>query len=149
MGPWRSIGYDFWQKRFGGAADAIGKTVTLQRKPFTIIGVLPPRFLGPEIGWSADIIIPVSATAVLRGGSTSMLDQRSTWWLDVMARLKPGQTMEQATQVLRGVQPAVKDATRAARLVEGRPEQLPERAVHAHPRVERRVGLCARGSSGR
>ena len=110
-GPVAVIGYDFWQKRFGGAADAIGKTVTLQRKPFTIIGVLPPRFMGPEIGWSADVIIPVSATIVLRDGSTRMLDQRSTWWLDVMARLKPGQTMEQATQVVRGVQPAIKDAT--------------------------------------
>jgi len=108
-GPVAVIGYDFWQKRFGGAADVVGKTLTLSRKTFTIIGVLPPRFMGPEIGWSADVIIPLSANAVL-GGAANILDVRAAWWLDVMARLKPGQTMEQATLALRGIQPVVHDA---------------------------------------
>ncbi|HKV99603.1 MAG TPA: ABC transporter permease [Vicinamibacterales bacterium] len=109
-GPVAVIGYDFWQKRFGGAADIVGKPITLARKPFTIIGVLPPRFMGPEIGWSAEVIIPLSANAVLRGAA-NILDVRAAWWLDVMARLKPEQTMDQATQALRGVQPAIKEAT--------------------------------------
>ena len=108
-GPVAVIGYDFWQDRFGGATDVVGRTLTLSRKAFTVIGVLPAGFMGPEIGWSANVIIPLSANAVL-GGAANILDVRAAWWLDVMARLKPDQTLEQATQALRGIQPLIHEA---------------------------------------
>ena len=44
------ISYAFWQRQFGGAADVIGRTMTLNRVPFTIIGVTPPEFMGPTVG---------------------------------------------------------------------------------------------------
>jgi len=109
-GPIAVIGESFWQRRFGGAPDIVGKTLTLSRQPFTIIGVLPPHFLGPEIGWSGDIIVPIADEAVIRGKG-SILDDRATWWLDIMARLKPGQTMEAAAAALHGVQPQIREAT--------------------------------------
>src|SRR5689334_15058716 len=49
-GPVAVISYSFWQRRFGGAADAIGRSLTLERVPFTIVGVTPPDFFGPEVG---------------------------------------------------------------------------------------------------
>src|SRR5215510_5222140 len=48
-GPVAVISYAFWQRRFGGAADAIGRRVTLERIPFTIVGVMRPEFFGPDV----------------------------------------------------------------------------------------------------
>jgi predicted permease len=109
-GPVAVISYAFWQRRFGGAADVIGRTIALDRVPFTIVGVTPPSFLGPTPGRSFDLVAPLGTEAIVRG-SRSWLDNRSTWVLEIMARLKPGQAPDQATQVLRSVQPQIREAT--------------------------------------
>ena len=104
------ISYGFWQRRYGGAADVIGRRLTIQRVPFTIVGITPPEFFGPNVGRSYDVAIPIGAEPLIRGAE-SWLDARSTWWLNVMVRLKPGQSVEQATAMLRGLQPQIKLAT--------------------------------------
>jgi putative ABC transport system permease protein len=104
------ISYGFWQRRFGGAADVIGRSITIQRQPFTIVGVTEPAFFGPEVGRSFDVAIPIGADPLIRGAET-WLDARSTWWLNIMARLEPGQSVEQATARLRAVQPQIREAT--------------------------------------
>ena len=109
-GPVAVISYAFWQRRFGGDANVIGQALTLDRIPFTIIGVTPPSFLGPSGGRSFDVAVPLGAQAILRGPA-SWLDARSTWTLEIMARLRPGQTVEQATAALRALQPQIRDAT--------------------------------------
>jgi predicted permease len=109
-GPVAVISYSYWQRRFGGAADALGKTIQLDRVPFTIVGVTPPGFFGPEVGRRFEVAIPIGAEPLVRGRDTA-LDKRSTWWLRVMVRLKDGQTLAAAEQALRGVQPQVREAT--------------------------------------
>jgi predicted permease len=110
-GPVAVISYGFWQRRFGGAADAIGKPLLLDRVSFTIIGVTPPDFTGPSQGRLFDVAIPLAAEPLIRGANESAMQERSWWWLNVMARLKPGDTMERATAALRGVQPQMRQAT--------------------------------------
>ncbi len=105
------ISHAFWQRQFGGAADVIGRAVTLNRVPFTIIGVTPPEFLGPSIGRAFDVIVPLRSADVLESGGAARLDGRSMWWLDITARLRDGQSAEQATAALRAVQPQIRDAT--------------------------------------
>src|SRR4051795_10970352 len=109
-GPVAVISYDFWERRFGGAADAIGHTLTIERVPFTIVGVTPPDFFGPEVGRAFDVAIPIGDEPLIRG-KESFLDVRSTWWLTVMARLKAGQSVDAATAALRGLQRQIHDAT--------------------------------------
>ncbi len=104
------ISYDFWQTHFGGAADVVGRSLTLNRVAFTVIGVTPPGFFGPSVGQAFDVAAPLGDEPLVRPGQ-SALDQRSWWWLNIMARLKPGQTVGQATAALRGVQPQIRDAT--------------------------------------
>jgi len=104
------ISYSFWQRRYAGAADAIGRTLMLERVPFTIVGVTPPDFFGPEVGRAFDVAIPIGLEPLIRG-KESFLDARSTWWLTVMARMKSGQTVDAATAALRGVQPQIRVAT--------------------------------------
>ena len=109
-GPVAVIGYSFWQRRFGGAANVIGTSITVERVPFTIVGVTPPAFFGTEVGRKFEVAIPLGAEPLIRG-KESVLDRRSTWWLQAMVRLKPGQSTRDAETALRGVQPLIRDAT--------------------------------------
>jgi putative ABC transport system permease protein len=109
-GPVAVIGYKFWQRHYGGAADVIGRPLTINRVTFTVIGVTGPEFVGPIVGRSYDVAVPLGDEPLVRG-KESFLDGRSTWWLDILLRMKPGQTIEQATLALRGAQPQIRQAT--------------------------------------
>ena len=104
------ISYSFWQRRFGGAADAVGRSITVERVPFTIIGITPPSFFGAEVCRTFDVAIPLGTEPLIRG-QESALDRRSTWWLNIMVRLKDGQSLERGTAALRGIQPQMREAT--------------------------------------
>ena len=109
-GPVAVISHRFWQRYFGGAEDVLGRHLTLHRVSFTVVGVMPPGFFGPDVGRTADVMIPFAAERLVRGRE-SMLAERSGWWIEVMARLRPGQSIEEATAALRGVQPQIREAT--------------------------------------
>ena len=109
-GPVAVISYAFWQSRFGGAADAVGRTIALDRVAFTIVGVTPPAFTGPTAGRAFDVAAPLADEPIVRG-ARSLLDRRSVWWLEIIARLRPGQTLDAARGALRGVQPRIREAT--------------------------------------
>jgi hypothetical protein len=61
-GPVAVVSYAFWQRRFGGAADVIGRTQTIDRVPFTIIAVMPPDFFGTDVDSRSDVIAEWFAT---------------------------------------------------------------------------------------
>jgi predicted permease len=109
-GPVAVISYSFWQRRFGGAADVIGRPLAVERVAYTIIGVTPPGFFGVDVGRTFDIIIPIGTEPVIRGAESS-LDRRSHWWLGIMGRLSPGLSAEAAERALRGVQAQVRAQT--------------------------------------
>jgi len=104
------ISYRYWQSRYSGAADVIGRQVTIDRIPYTIVGVTPPEFFGVEVGRTFDIAIPIGTEPLIRG-KESGLDRRSYWWMSVFIRLKADQTFASATAALRGVQPQIREAT--------------------------------------
>ena len=138
------ISYAYWQRQYGGAADVLGKTIELDRIPFTIIGVTTPEFTGVDQGTSYEVAIPLAAEPLMRGEKESAMDQRSWWWMRVMARLKPGDTIDRAIAALprRAAADARGDA--AAELPpEGHP-QLPEGSVQPARRGQRaRTGSAA------
>ena len=109
-GPVVVISHAFWQSYFGGDAGAIGRTLTVQRVPLTIVGVTPRGFFGINPGRSFDVVVPLGAEPLLRG-SESRLDRRTSWWLRVFVRLKPGQSREAAATVLQTLQPGIRAAT--------------------------------------
>ncbi|HEY2906684.1 MAG TPA: ABC transporter permease [Vicinamibacterales bacterium] len=106
-GPVAVISYTYWQRRYDGDPRAIGQTIDIERVPFTIIGVTPPSFFGTEVGRTFDVTVPIGAEPLIRGKET-FLDGRSTWWLEIMARLKPGQSIDAAQAALRGVQSQIR-----------------------------------------
>jgi putative ABC transport system permease protein len=109
-GPVALISYEFWQRRFGGTVDTIGRTLTIERVPFTIVGVTPPSFLGLNVGTGFDVMLPLE-TEPLLGRIPQRLDMAAWTWLQIMARRTPGQTAESLTIALRGAQPRIRDAT--------------------------------------
>jgi putative ABC transport system permease protein len=104
------ISYSFWQRRFGGAMDAIGRTMVLDDVPFTIVGVTPPAFFGLEVGREFDVAVPLSDEPLLRGRE-DLLDHREQTWLTIMVKLRPAQSVDAATAGLRGVQSQIREAT--------------------------------------
>jgi hypothetical protein len=69
-----------------------------------VIGVTQAGFYGTEVGEHFDVAIPICAQAII-AGKGSFLDQRSAWWLMIMARLKPRISSEQATARLNALAP--------------------------------------------
>jgi putative ABC transport system permease protein len=117
-GPVAVISHGLWQRRFGGAPDVIGRRQTIDRVPFTIVGVMPQAFFGTDVGSRSDLILPIATEGLLRGRD-SALDRVGTSWLLIMARLKDDQPIDAARQALRAAQPGIREATMPA---SGRPE---------------------------
>jgi putative ABC transport system permease protein len=109
-GPVTVMSYRYWHTRLGGATDVVGRSIRLNGVPFTIVGVTPPEFFGVEVGRSFDFIVPLQTEALIRGRD-SALDSASTNFLSILARLKPGQSLDVAAAELRRVQPEIRKAT--------------------------------------
>lgn len=107
-GPVAVISYGMWQRRFGGAANVIGTPLVIERVPFTIVGVTPPEFFGAEVGRTFDVAVPLNAHRSIRGRDSAI--DEGMIWLYIMVRLKPGQSAEVATGLLRSVQPQIREA---------------------------------------
>ncbi len=108
-GPAAVISHSFWLRKFGGDLGIIGQSIRVQRVPLTIVGVLPQGFLGPLPGRAFDIAVPVELAAVLI--EPQFLESRGVNWITIMARLKPGQTIDTAASALHAVQPQIREAS--------------------------------------
>jgi macrolide transport system ATP-binding/permease protein len=88
------LSHRFWQRRFGSDPSLVGKTITLNRQPFTVVGVAAPDFNG--VGLRApDVWAPLIMQAQIAPGRDFLSDQNLSW-LEVVGRLKPGVTLAQA-----------------------------------------------------
>jgi len=108
--PVAVLSYAFWQRRYGARQDAVGQTIRLDGHPFQIIGVSAPGFSGVDVGRSFDVALPICTEPVIRG-ETSALDRRSSWWLSVIGRPKPGLAPAQVGARLKVLAPQVFEAT--------------------------------------
>ncbi len=96
------ISHSFWKHQYAGENSVIGRTLTISRHPFQIIGVTPPDFYGVEVGRYFDIAVPLCAEPIIVG-EDSQLRQATGWWLTAMGRLKPGWTLDRAAAQLRAI----------------------------------------------
>jgi predicted permease len=101
-GPVTVISHAFWQRHLAGARDVIGLPLVIEGVPFTIVGVTPAGFVGVEVGRSFDLALTFGAEPMIRDGAA--IDQPNAFGLIPMLRLKPGQTLEAATESIRALQ---------------------------------------------
>lgn len=112
-GPVAVISYGLWQTRFGGAPSVVGASIDIQGTPFTIVGVTGPRFTGLEVGQAFDVVLPLAAEPLIRGAQSFInppLD-RMNYWLRIVFRLKPDQSVESADALVRGLQLRLREAS--------------------------------------
>lgn len=93
------IGHGLWQSRFGGIASIVGTSMTVNARPFTIVGVMPPAFRG--LSFTSDVWIPMAMVSAIRPVST--LTDRSSRWLSMVGRTKTGLTVADAQRDLERV----------------------------------------------
>ena len=96
------ISQGLWQRRFGSDPDIIGKTVRLSNRGYQVVGVTPEAFSGSKFALSMDFWIPMAMAEELRR-SPGLLTDRDSHWMNVLARLKPGVTLDQATAEMQAI----------------------------------------------
>jgi hypothetical protein len=89
------LGHAFWERRFAGDPAVVGRTIVLNTRPYTVLGVAPRGFRGAATGTSYDAWVPMMMQEQLEPGG-SRLEQRGYRWLAGIARLAPGVSRERA-----------------------------------------------------
>jgi predicted permease len=84
-----------WSRLFGRAADVVGRRVTVERVPFTVVGVAPAAFHGVHPGVDTDAWLPLSSMETIYPKWRWRHD-RGAWMIQAFARLAPGWKVEQA-----------------------------------------------------
>jgi len=91
------ISYRLWQSHYAADRNAIGRRMDINHHPFTIVGVAPAVFRGCQTGLVSDLWIPIAMEQELIPGG-DRLHRRSSDWLEVLGRLKPDVSSQQAQQ---------------------------------------------------
>ena len=102
--PVAVLAYDYWSSRFSKDRGVIGKKILVNNYPMTIVGVSAEGFAGIDPAVSPQIRVPILMKRVLapEWGWFSVDDRRCRW-VQVFARLKPGQTIESAAAPVQGL----------------------------------------------
>ena len=110
------VSHAFWRSRYASDPGLIGRTITLNDRPFTVVGIMPEGFTG--LSFQANLWIPLAMLSV--DSPASLLTSRNSRWLQAIGRLKDGIAMPEAGRDLAAV---------AARLSEQYPETNHDRSV--------------------
>ena len=137
--PVAVISHRYWRRRFAGNPSVLGKTIDVNRSSVVIVGITPEGFDGPRMNESSDIQLPISVATRL--SPTARARSVSVWWLQMMGRLKPGVTREQA---LAELQPTFADTVRESWAA--RPPDTPNPTRSELPQLRVRPG--AQGPDG-
>jgi predicted permease len=89
------LNYDYWRQRFSSDESMIGEAIRVNGYPMTVVGVAAPGFQGVSLGFRPKLHIPVTMKREVTP-SWDDLDNRRSRWLQVLARLKDGVSLEQA-----------------------------------------------------
>jgi len=124
--PVAVIGSALWRTDLGGRRDVIGTTLKIARNSFTIVGVLAPGFVGTNLAQPTEVYVPLRAVQALAPELSSAFNAPSSEetgvpWLNLIARLHPGRSLEAAEASLNASLPATPWKESAAHGGSGKP----------------------------
>ncbi|MEX2284071.1 MAG: ABC transporter permease [Gemmatimonadota bacterium] len=97
--PVAVLSYRFWRDRLGADAKAVGSTIEINRRRFTVVGVAAEAFRGHVTAVEPAVYFPLTMWSIARPGMNEWNQRRSSW-ITAVARLAPGATMAQANAEL-------------------------------------------------
>jgi len=140
--PVAVLGYSYWETKLGADRTVVGDAIAINGQPFTIIGVAPKGFDGTTLGTKPQIYVPITMRGALEPGF-NQYDRRTSYWVYLFARLKPGVSMAQAKTSIDGVyKPIINDVE--AKLQQG----LSDKTMEKFRAKSVGVSNGARGQSG-
>jgi putative ABC transport system permease protein len=117
------LGYNLWRRKFGGDPNLVGQKLMLRNQPYTVIGIMPPEFLFPleakRESWAPRVVTEADR------------QRRGSAYLKVIGRLKPGVTLNQASDDMKAI---------ASRLAEEYPQANREVGATVVPLAEHLLG---------
>jgi len=146
------ISHGLWQRQFGGQSGALGKTVRLSGRDYSIVGIAPRSMHGAVPGIAADFWVPVSMidffefsgvgwSADNEPGKTR-LDQRGTRWLFVKGRLAEGRTLKQATSQIEAIFTSLR-SEHPAQYKNVQPSVVAVAGIRFHPAVDGYIRMAS------
>src|SRR6185436_11229517 len=106
--PVAVLSHGFWQRRYGGDPDAVGKVMPINGTGFTIIGIMPEGFKGVNSLLSPDMWVPSMMYAqILPSQQRTWIDERRALLMTGVARLRPGTSIGQAEANLKSIAAAL------------------------------------------
>ncbi len=96
------LGHGLWQRRFGGDPSLVGRSITVNGQPFTVVGIAPEEFKGAQRGVEPALYVPLMMQEVIRPGQ-SLMEARGSNFLSGVARLRNGVTAAQAEEAMQGL----------------------------------------------
>jgi predicted permease len=99
--PWIVLSYAYWQARFQGDPNVVGRAVRVDNHPMTVLGVAPKDFRGTELFYAPDFWLPIIDQPGIMGDN--QLQNRGARGMWVVGHLTPGVTVQQATADLGGI----------------------------------------------
>jgi putative ABC transport system permease protein len=130
------LSFGLWQRRFGGDAQVIGKTIELEKHVFTVVGVLPPGFRGQN--GTADAWVTMMAAPLLR--YKGVLTNSRNYWFQVVGRLKDGVTLAQAQAEMPRVSEQLEQKYPSPKVFQGQakiPALAPLQAAKVDPAIRK------------
>jgi predicted permease len=108
--PGAVISYSLWQSEFGGRDSVIGSNLVIYDRPTQVIGVTPPSFFGLDVGKEFEVALPTCSLPTFVTGDGTLV-RPDVFWLQIMGRLRPGRSIEQASAQLEAASPGIFEAT--------------------------------------
>jgi predicted permease len=96
------MSHSLWTRRFGSDPNIVGKTIRLSNRGYEVIGVAPKAFTGSKFALSMDFWVPMAMVEELRR-SQGLLSDRGSHWMNMLGRLQPGVTVEQASAEMQSI----------------------------------------------
>ncbi len=94
--PYVILSYSYWRSHFGGDVRAIGHKLHVNGYPLTVIGVAPRGFAGADVAFKPDLFIPIMMQSEVMHVPFKSWNDRHTWWIAAIGRLRPGASIGEA-----------------------------------------------------
>lgn len=121
------LGHTFWTDKFGSDPNAVGQSMIINGRSFTIVGVVPEGFYGTTLGVRPDVYLPLTMWGSVQPSSNqNRFERRNAYWLYLFGRRNPEISLAQADAALNGLyQPIINEVE--APLQEGMSDQTMKR----------------------